>query len=113
VFRIAIREFGIGTGRREIACALRIVEGEARVAEVAMQRRPERVMIMDYRERRQPRRERVEAVADQRRDDDRVDAERFDDVGEQRAIPCVNERGVGDRQRQRNATKRRPRERAP
>ncbi len=112
VLRIAIGEFGIGAVRREIASALRIVEAQALVAEIAVQRRPQRIVIVDHDVRRETRREHVEAVTDQRRDDDRVDAMIAHDAVEQLAVRAVGDRRVGDRARQRNAQARRTLERA-
>ena len=44
---VAIRELRVITMCAEIARALRVVEGKIRIAEIAVQRRPQRIVIVD------------------------------------------------------------------
>jgi hypothetical protein len=109
---IAVREHVVAARIGEVAFALRIVERERGVAEIAMQRRPQRIVVVQDADRRQVCAQRVEAVADQRGDDDRVDAVGAHDVREQVAIRIVAERSVCNCARKRPARERRAGHRA-
>ncbi len=112
MFRIAIGKFRVVAERGEIARALQVVEAQRLVAEIAMQRRPEWIVIVDHAKRRQARRQHVETVTDQRRDDQRIDAMVANDAGEDVAIRTVGQSGIRDRHRQRDAQARRSLHRA-
>ena len=103
---IAIGELAIVTEHRNVGDALGIIERERAVAEIAMQDRPQRIVVVHDPHGRQAAAQRVEAVPDQRRNDDRIDRLFAQQFVEQRAIAGVGNRGVGDCDRQRNAPQR-------
>ena len=108
--RIAVRELSVGAG--EIARALRVVEAMRGIAEIAMQRRPQRIVVVHDPVQRQASAQSVEAVPDQRGDDNRIDTIGVDNALEQVAVAGVTDCGVGNRARQRETSQRRSGQRA-
>ena len=109
---IGLGEFAICAERGQVGAALRLVEGQRGIAEVAMQDRPQRVVVVDNAQGRQAAAQDVEAMADQGGDDDRVDRPGLQPFAEQVAIGGIVDGGFGDRAGQGDALQRRPGHRA-
>lgn len=104
--RIALVEGQVGGGGERRGQSLGRETGRIG-AEVGVQDRPARIVVVGHDQRRQPRRQRVERVADERRDHDRVDREVADHGGERGAPGGMRDRGRGDRPVEHEAPQRR------
>jgi hypothetical protein len=73
VNRIGVGELAIGSQRGQVRGALGLVEWQAGVTEIAMQQRPQRIVVVHDPQGRQARVENIQAMSDQRRDNDCID----------------------------------------
>ena len=109
---IGIGELAIRTLCGEIGNALGIVEGQGGIAEITMQQRPQRIVVVDDAGGRQTRAQGIQAVPDQRGNDDRINRVLGKQFAEQATIARVVHIGIGNGAGQGNAAQRRSVERS-